>query len=224
MKILVIEDHDLLRHAIVDMLCDNGHDAEGVFSVEALDETRNLTTHDIYVVDLNLPGEDGLSLASRLRQVRPSAGIVIVSARTELDDRLIGYKTGADNYLTKPVDPDELLAVIESIAQRLDRVSGQRLFQLHVNRLTIEGAQAQSTLSSSEVRLLVGLAQAKDNTLEHIQVASFLNLEPSALNRANLNVRLSQLRKKLQHVGAQEPTIKAVRGHGYKLCIPLEVL
>jgi len=224
MKILVIEDHDLLRHAIVDMLRDHGHDAEGVFSVEALDEASNLTTHDIYVVDLNLPGEDGLSLASRLRRLRPNAGIVIVSARSELDDRLSGYKTGADNYLTKPVDPDELLAVIESITQRLERVNGQRLFQLHVSRLTVEGAQAQSSLSSSEVKLLVGLAQSKDNTLDHFQVASFLNLEPTAVNRANLNVRLSQLRKKLQHVGAEEPTIKAVRGHGYKLCIPLEVL
>jgi DNA-binding response OmpR family regulator len=223
LNILVVEDHDLLRHATVGMLCENGHNAQGVFRAEDVDEGHSLALPDLYIIDLNLPGEDGISLAKRLRRARPGAGIVIVSARSDLGDRLTGYKTGADIYLTKPFDAEELLAVINSIALRIKGSEDEVSCKLDTVRLTLHGPEREVSLSQSEVRLLVGLSQARDQVLGHALAASHLRVGDDATSRANLNVRLSQLRKKMSLAGAEEPTIRAVRGHGYKLCLKLHL-
>lgn len=222
LNILVVEDHDLLRHTMVSMLREHGHNAEGVFCAEDVDNAQG--PPDIYIVDLNLPGEDGISLTGRIRQSRPHAGIVIVSARADLMDRMAGYKTGADVYLTKPFESEELLAVIESIRLRIQvLVSAHLGLSLDVQRLLLTGPLSEILLTQSEVSLLVGFTQAKDRVLGHAPVAALLKLNDAAASRATLNVRLSQLRKKLLMAGAEEPSIRSIRGHGYKLCLQLQV-
>jgi DNA-binding response OmpR family regulator len=224
LKILVVEDHDALRETLVELLCEQGYAAEGVFSAEEVDVTGSLQLPDIYIIDLNLPGEDGLSLTRRLRVARPGAAIVIVSARSDLTDRLDGYHTGADVYLTKPFDPEELMAVVGSIAQRLRPLEAQKGLRLDRRRQVLMGASLEVPLSQSEVRLLSGLVQAKDQTLTYQQTAECLNLEDLPANRPTLNARLSQLRKKLQLAGAEEPTLRSIRKQGYSLCIALQLL
>ena len=222
LNILVVEDHDLLRHTMVGLLREHGHNAEGVFCAEDVDQA--LMTPDIYIVDLNLPGEDGISLTSRLRQSTPHVGIVIVSARSELLDRMQGYKTGADVYLTKPFESEELLAVIESIRLRRKlQVDAHHGLSLDMKRMLVKGPVATSLLTQAEVNLLVGFSQADEQVLGHGPVAAFLKLDEGAASRATLNVRLSHLRKKLQMAGAEEPSIRAIRGHGYKLCLQLQI-
>lgn len=222
LNILVVEDHDLLRHTMVGMLREHGHNAEGAFCAEEVDQAKK--QHDVYIVDLNLPGEDGISLTRRIRESRPQAGIVIVSARADLVDRLTGYKTGADVYLTKPFDSEELLAVIESIRLRSRvLVKAHHEMSLDVGRLLLTGPLSQIVLTQSEVSLLVGFSKAEDMILGHSPVAVHLNLDDDAASRATLNVRLSHLRKKLAQAGATEPSIRAIRGHGYKLCTPIRL-
>src|SRR3990167_1586960 len=221
LNILVVEDHDLLRQTLVGMLRDHGHNAEGVFCAEDVEKAQ--TPPDIYIVDLNLPGEDGISLTRRLRQSRPQAGIVIVSAGADLVDRMMGYKTGADVYLTKPFETEELLAVIESISLRMQMlVETHCALSLDVGRLMLSGPLSEILLTQSEVSLLVGFVQAPDQVLEHGPVAAHLKLDDDPASRASLNVRLSQLRKKLLLAGAEEPSIRSIRGHGYKLCLKLQ--
>lgn len=223
LDILVVEDHDLLRQAIVSMLCENGHRAEGVYCAEDVDASLAVKVPDIYIVDLNLPGEDGISLSHRLRANQPRAGIVIVSARSDLVDRLAGYKTGADFYLTKPFETDELLAIIQSIGARIKQGLSDLAMVLDVDRLAFKGPTTEIFLTQAEVDLLKGMVFADDQVLSHAEVAAHLKLHNGPLFRATINVRLSQLRKKLASSGTEEPTIRSIRGMGYKLCMPLVV-
>ena len=115
LNITVIEDHDALRAVTMEALRQQGHDVQGIDCAEALDDEVAGFHAQIFVIDINLPGEDGLSLARRIRKGNPSAGIIMASGRVHVDDRIAGYDSGADVYLPKPVAVEELLAAVTAI-------------------------------------------------------------------------------------------------------------
>ena len=119
LSVNVVEDHDLLREATVSMLQENGFHAVGWESAEAIHSSLSSAQPALYIVDVNLPGESGLELARRLRLAQPVSGIVMVTARSDVPDRVEGYSSGADVYLIKPVEPEELLAVVRSLQVRM---------------------------------------------------------------------------------------------------------
>ena len=221
--VMVIEDHDDLREATLTFLNQQGFQSLGVSCAEEVDDTPVPKTPDLYVVDLNLPGEDGLSLAKRLRRAQPLAGIVITTARTHLSDRLIGYAVGADIYLPKPVDPQELVATLTALANRMAVSSSEQALTLDGQKLLLRGPLGESKVAESEARLLVALSSAKDQTLERWQVAVQLNPENDDISADNVQNRISQLRKKIQACGIEGEVIKAIRSSGYKLCVHLEL-
>lgn len=223
LSILVVEDHDMLRDATIALLRENGHDARGARCAEDVDDLRGMSLPDLYVIDLGLPGEDGLSLARRLRQARPGVGIIMATARTLIDDRVAGYHSGADIYLPKPVDPVELLAAIRALSHRIKPAVSEHALQLDVQRLRLRGPSGDVTLTATEAGLLTALAQANLQTLERWQVAVHLKLDDGEGQRASLDVRLSQLRKKLRDAGAGEPCLQSIRNHGYRLCLPISI-
>lgn len=225
LSIVVVEDHDLLREATVAMLRANGHAALGLFCAEEVDEQPAAALADLYVVDLNLPGQDGLALTRRLRAARPGVGIVMVTARTGIDARVAGYGSGADIYLPKPVDPAELLAAVQALGQRLQpsAVGGEGL-RLEALGQRLAGPAGAVALTLAESQMLTAFAQAAAQTLERWQVAQLFGLGDRAGDRATLDVRVSQLRHKLLQAGAERPGLQAIRGHGYRLCVPLVVV
>lgn len=221
---MVVEDHDALRDATVRMLEQQGYQVVGVSCAEDVDDTPLANTVDVYIIDLGLPGEDGLSLARRLRQAQPRAGIVITTARAQLNDRLTGYEAGADLYLPKPVDPKELLAALSGLASRLRNDLLQTALVLNNSNLLLRGPAGECKLAHAEIRLLVALATAKDQTLERWQLAAQLNPDNLDISADNLQNRISMLRKKISACGIQGESIKAIRGTGYRLCTPLIVI
>lgn len=225
LHILVIEDYAVLRTAMVDLLAQEGHKVVGVASAEDVDDEPLGGVPELYVIDLNLPGEDGLSLVKRIRASHPQVGIILATARASVQDRVDGYAHGADVYLPKPVAAQELLAVVRNLGQRIERQQGGVAVGvvLHTSRMLVKGPLGQTGLTQSEVVLLGALARAVDRQLEHWQVAQHLS-EGQEISKDNLEVRLGRLRKKLVACGAEMPAIKVIRGKGYKLCSPLEVL
>lgn len=222
--VMVIEDHDELREATVAMLQQAGYDVLCAASAEDVDEMENSRCVDLYVVDLNLPGEDGLSLVQRLRRVHQTAGIVIATARSRLDDRLQGYESGADIHLSKPIAPQELLATLSSLARRV-RAGKRRVevFILDAKTQKLSGPQGDARLSHAEVRLLTSLAVARNNTLERWQVMLHMADSDRELSSNTLQVRISNLRKKLAACGVEQDAIIGIRNEGYRLCVPLQV-
>lgn len=224
LNILVVEDHDDLRDATVAALINLGYHASGVNCAEAMDEALARHSADILLLDLNLPGEDGLSIARRLRAAQPGIGIIMVTARNRTQDVMTGYGSGADIYVTKPVSPDELNAAIKALARRVKppEQAAQQL-RLDIKGLRLAGPQAVVDLSSNESHLLAALAQALDQRLETWQLLELLEKKADEAEKRALTVQIVRLRKKLEQAGAPVPTIKAIRGAGYQLCISLHI-
>ena len=228
LNIVVVEDHDVLRSATVNWLTEQGHRVQGVVSAEELRELEMTDAEhpDVYVIDLNLPGEDGLSLSRRLREGRPLVGIVMTTARSQIQDRVDGYKSGADIYLPKPVEPAELLAAIESLGQRLRAASGaiQSRFALDVDKCLLMGSAGTAQLTYSETALLAAMVNSLEEFMPRSSVAAMLGLANGRNTETVLNVRLSQLRKKIHQTGIEGPVIQSLRGRGYRLVSDLVLM
>ncbi|WVN40958.1 response regulator transcription factor [beta proteobacterium MWH-UniP1] len=222
LNIVVVEDHDLLREATVAALASAGHHVVGLIAAEELEDSPQTHNADIFVLDLNLPGEDGISLAKRLRAASPRVGIIMTTARTHSDQRAQGYESGADIYLSKPVAPEELLAAVSSLGRRL-RGTGQeeRQLSLDTQAMQLLHGDIRVSLTPGETQLLAAFARAPNFTLERFQVAEHLNIGLDRLeDSATMEVRVSKIRKKLEQAGCTE-TIRPIRGVGYRLATPI---
>ncbi len=231
MNIIVIEDNDNLRQATVAMLTRHGHPATGLICAEDVDEMRFDPAPGLFVIDLNLPGEDGLSLARRLRASQPLVGIIIVTARSRLGDKVAGYESGADLYLPKPVDPAELLAAVESLERRLQHSRrllqpGEPVHELRLDQVgrVLQGALGTELLSQNETAILVGLSRAPGSRLESWQIMAAIDKDPATYAKSSLEVRMLRLRQKLVRVGAHDRCLPALRSYGYQLGVPVRVI
>jgi DNA-binding response OmpR family regulator len=233
LNVLVVEDHDSLRGLIVQALAERGHAATGLACAEDLHDLKHTGSIDIFLVDLNLPGEDGLSLAKRLRAAFPLVGIIMATARAELKDRVSGYSHGADIYLSKPFEVEELLAAVSALGRRLssERVVGLSsdagYYFLYEKNLLLKspGAAHSASLTGGEVQVLVALARAPAQRLDGWQLIESLGLTIDSNAKGNLEVRLARLRKKLiTQLGAPANCLESIRREGYQLCIPIQVL
>lgn len=224
MNIVVIEDNDDLRSAIVGILRGEGHSVVGLDCAEALTEQHQLLTIDLMVVDLNLPGEDGMSLAQRIRRVQPEIGIVMVTARDRIADRTAGYESGADIYLTKPVSFEELRAAIQSLARRLKPAAmAQSGLALEARTLTLRGEFGSVGVSSQEASLLAAFARAPDGRLEVWQILEIFPRMEQSDGRGAIRVMIFRLTKKLTEVTGHPRSIRAIRKWGYQLLVPIRL-
>ncbi|TRW95548.1 response regulator transcription factor [Candidatus Methylobacter oryzae] len=224
LNIVVVEDHDALREVTVEALCNMNHNAVGVDCAEALVDEIGAFPIDLLVVDLNLPGEDGISLARRLRSVQPDVGIIMMTARSQISEKLSGYENGADLYLTKPISVEELGAAVGALARRIKRREQDRPgFVLNRSGLFLQGSQGGVGLSAHEAAMLSALARAPGRRLESWQLIELSGKADADLSKSTLEVQIVRLRKKLMQAGAVDQPIKAVRGQGYQLCIEVTV-
>ena len=224
LTIVIVEDYDVLRNAIIEVLQKEGHEVIGFAMAEDLDAEQLQNPPDLYIIDLNLPGEDGLSLVSRIRESHTDIGIIITSARIDLNDKVTGYENGANVYMPKPLSLPELIALVGGFADRIkhsnkvSKTSGL----LHLANLEFQGPASFVRLTGSEVTLLSAFARSPSNTLEHWQVAQHLRGDAD-ISKGNLEVIVGRLRKKIVNAGVELPAIQALRNHGYKLCFKLTV-
>ena len=224
LNITVVEDHDFLRDVIVDLLRKHGHAVRGLFCADEVDDNPMLAPTDIYVIDLNLPGEDGLSLARRIRTSHPKVCIVMATARDTLDDKIRGYESGADVYLTKPVNPQELVAVIKAFSRRMhDEANVDVTLRLDRQTLTLTGPKGSVSLSQSELILLSCLTMAPGQLLERWQLIDLVSRDIKRISNASLEVRIATLRKKMANVGVKNSVIQSIRNVGYKLCVAVTI-
>lgn len=222
LSIAVVEDHDFLRDSTVNLLRDRGYHAQGFYCAEDLLEDNTQNRPDLYIIDLNLPGEDGLSLAKRIRTTRTDVAIVMVTARGHVQDKVQGYASGADIYLPKPVDPEELLAVVDRFSLKFmnDRtLSGDAVFYFSKLLLDKDGQHVQ--LTQSEGNLLNAFLIAPSQILERWQVMEVMTIKGEPISDASMEVRIGTLRKKFISIGVTATSIQSIRKLGYRLCLTL---
>jgi len=225
LHIMVVEDNDSLREATVDFLNEKGHHAMGVVCAEDVDDTPTRDLPDIYLIDINLPGEDGFSLATRIRNSQPQAGILLITARAQLCDRLTGWDCGADNYLTKPIEQAELLACVSNLGRRLKKNPSASPGGLVLDRqtLSLTGPQGRVSLTFAETQLLAALCRAAGQKLERWQAMQLVDNKDKGLLPANLEMRISALRRKLTACGAPKNAILTLRNFGYSLSCDIKL-
>ena len=226
--IVVAEDHDALREITVEVLRRQGHRAVGITCAEEMDDAVGGMPIDLLIADFHLPGEDGMSLIRRFRAAQPLAGIILVTASTQVDLKVLGYNNGVDIYLPKPLATEELLAAVHSISRRLASQSkataaaDHSAFRYDPTQRWVSGPLGRTELSDSESLILASLARAPGQRLELQQLQVLLHLNAKAFNKSAFEVRMVRLRKKLIGVGAERSCLRSIRMVGYQLGITLQ--
>ena len=229
--VALVEDDALLRQEIEIHLMSYEFMVHGVNSALALDDLIARVPVDLFIIDLNLPGENGLSLCRRLRQSMPEAGIVIMTAKVALHDRLAGYSHGgADVYLTKPVSPDELVLVLRNLGRRVKLLEADDGWSLSLRDRTLSGPEPSQKLrlTNREKSLLIALIQAHENTLDSVSLCDLCSDTESdeVMSKHALEELVARLRKKFKTAQPEgsEPAIKSVWKVGYQLCLKINLI
>ena len=216
-NIAVVEDHDVLREMLLDALLENGHMAQGFRDAYELDAASPKTIFELLILDLNLPGEDGLSIAKRIKESYPDTFIIMITARSSEMDKIQGYEAGADIYLPKPIAITELQAAVSSLSKRILRykdLGGQLI--LNEKNVTLKGTQTVS-LSKIDLDILLALLHADQQRLDFESLLQQVGSNTSNTPKATLEVQIVRLRKKMAEAGAEGVTIKALYKYGYQL-------
>jgi len=222
-NIAVIEDHDALREVMIERISAMGYRVLGASCADDFDELLIKNRFDLLILDLNLPGEDGLSIAQRMRLAHPEIFIIMMTARGAEEDRVTGYQLGADIYLPKTSSLKELEAAIASLARRKQANDNQATtIVLDPQQLMLIGKHSVS-LGKAEVLMLKAMVEAPNQRLDYWRILDLLEKEVNDRNKATLEVAIVRLRKKLAQVGAEGDTIKSLHKEGYQLLCPLAI-
>ena len=216
LKIALVEDNDDLRDLLLRDISRAGYDVQGAGCADDLDDLAATTTFDVLILDINLPGENGFDIARRYKQANPDVFIVMLTARMGTDDKVSGYESGADMYLTKPVSSAELMAAIGSVCRRLQKPSSNAEIMLNVREMLLTG-DGSTELNRQETVMLKALIESSNGNLPYYRLLGLCGEEVNATSKATLEVRIVRLRKKLGDVGVEGKSIRAIRGEGYQL-------
>ncbi|WP_305986186.1 response regulator [Roseibium sp. MMSF_3544] len=229
--ILVVEDDPEIGMLIKRHLVSN--DFKVTLARDAAEMDRLLTSNrvDLIVLDVMLPGEDGISICRRLRATSPIP-IIIVSAKNEDIDRVIGLEVGADDYLPKPFNPRELIARVRALFRRVEL--GGAAAPVENGKLSFEGWEmdcrarnllntdkALISLTPAEFNLLQVLAERGGRVLSRDQLIELTMGQIGASNGRNIDILISRLRSKLDAGGANYQFIRTVRSGGYEFVAPV---
>ncbi len=226
-KILVVDDDDEIRSLLSVVLAREGFEilpAKDAAAARRVLGSRNAV--DLIILDIMMPGEDGLTFCQRLRETQ-DVPILMVSARSLSVDRSIGLETGADDYLPKPFERRELVARVKAILRRggAARRNKYRVGGLIVDRdrrAVLDGEGNALPLTAGEFDLLSCLVERAGRTLSRDQLIDWTRGRTSDVFDRNIDVQISRLRKKLVDAGFPEDGIKTVRNAGYILVLPVE--
>ena len=219
MKILVIEDEKRLADSIQAMLERKGFQVEAVYDGETGAEYAKLGIYDLLILDVMMPKMDGYEVARQVRLHRCNTPILMLTARSDVQDRIAGLNAGADYYLTKPFDSGELLASINALLRRQagqvnEMVFGNTALDLGTGTLICDGKTVR--LSAKEFAVMRLLLQSGKRNLSKAAILSYAwGLESDAVEN-HVEVYVAILRKKLSSIGSNV-RIVSIRGLGYHL-------
>ena len=219
MKILIIEDEKLLADSIRRLLERKGFEVECVYDGEAGKQYAELGIYDLLILDVMMPEIDGFQVAREVRKNRCSTPILMLTAKSDLEDRITGLNAGADYYLTKPFDTRELLACINALLRRQGGQVDEMTFgntTLDLSTSILSCGEKSIRLSDREFDMMRFLLQSKEKNLsKEVLLVRIWGFESNATEN-HVEVYVGFLRKKLQSIGSNI-RIEAIRRQGYHL-------
>ena len=226
-KLLIIDDDPRLRELLLRYLSEQGFDVDAYADASQLEKRLQRNRPHLLILDLMLPGEDGLSVCRRLRALGDTLPVIMLTARGDEVDRIVGLEMGADDYLPKPFNPRELLARINAILRRQPSVSALASdysedesyefgdFRLEAGSRKLFKGDTEITLTHTEFSLLKVLAQHPRHPLSRERLMELARgKDYDSFDRA-IDVQISRLRKLIEDNPGEPKLIQTVWGFGY---------
>jgi len=230
--ILVVDDDADIRELLEDYLGDQGYEVIATATADAFRKALAEHEPDVVLLDVGLPGEDGLSLARHVRE-HFNVGIIMVSGAGETVDRIIGLEVGADDYLAKPFDPRELLARVKSVLRRYQRQPGEataaagrdggasRRIRFGVGLLDLDSCQLldaagkEIPITAMEFELLKVFAERPNRPLSRDVLLNLSQNRDWDPYDRSIDIRIARLRRKIEPEPDKPAFLRTVRGMGY---------
>ncbi len=219
--ILIVDDDQQIASSISNYLTDYGFHCESARTAVEFKRKLKQMAPALCIVDLGLPDIDGMDLVREIK-TNSSAGVLILTGRSHVSDKVMGLEIGADDYMVKPFDPRELVARVKSVLRRHPESPQARAqqeiasfhqwrFNLANNTLSLDG-QAEIVLSTAEAELLKVFVKNPNRILQRERLIGHRDIGP---NDRSVDIRISRLRKKLETDAKSQEIIKTVYGSGY---------
>ena len=221
-RLLLVEDEPGLLLTIADLLRTEGYDVETAADGEAALAKASGREFDLVVLDVMLPKKSGLDVCRELRQKGIDVAILMLTAKTQVIDRVLGLKLGSDDYLAKPFDPRELLARVEALLRRVrkDRRIPVRTFafadvQVDFERAEVHRGGQPVSMASKELQLLQYLVHHRDRVVPREEILQKVWEYASEVTSRTIDVHVAWLRQKVDNPHSPKH-IQTIRGKGYR--------
>jgi len=222
-RILLIEDEPGLVLTVSDLLSTEGYDVESAADGETGLNKALIGKYDLLILDIMLPRKTGFDVCRELRQKGIDTAILVLTAKTQVVDRVVGLKLGADDYLTKPFDPAELLARVEALLRRVqkeNRIPVQSFtfgdVEIDFERAVLLKAGHAVTLASKEMQLLRYLVDNRGRVVPREELLQNVWEYSSDVSSRTIDVHVAWLRQKLEDNPQNPKHIHTIRGKGYR--------
>jgi two-component system, OmpR family, response regulator len=234
--VLAVDDDPAVRDLISEYLQQNEMRVSAVASGKELEAVMSRDTIDLVVLDVRLQGEDGMQIARKLRE-QSAIPILMLTGRAEEADRVMGLELGADDYLTKPFSPRELLARIRALLRRAqaqqsvaDAVAKARAYrfggwELNIGLRKLKNPEGQAVeLTNGEFRVLTAFLSAPQRVLSRDQLLDLSRVHAAEVYDRSIDIQILRLRRKIELDPAHPKFITTERGAGYVFAAPVEVV
>ena len=233
--VVVVDDDPIIREMVADYLVKHDIRVSAVADGKAMNETLATEVVDLIVLDLRLPSEDGMNLARKLRD-ESTIPIIMLTGRSDEADRVMGLELGADDYVTKPFSPRELLARIRTVLRRRrsemhqGRPEGVRAYRfdgwelnLNTRRLTAPDGRV-TVVTKGEFSLLVVLLGAPHRILNRDQLIELSRLHDDEVYNRAVDIQIMRIRRKIEADPSKPKYIRTERGNGYVFSVHVETI
>ncbi|AJQ92634.1 response regulator [Gynuella sunshinyii] len=222
MNILIVEDEVKLAEIERDYLIQSGYEVSLLHRGDEVAEWLQTNTADLIVLDIMLPGLDGMEICREIRRKDDNMGIIMATARVDEIDRLLGLELGADDYLCKPFSPRELVARVKAVLRRY-RLNRNNQDTENVDDLTlldqtncVKYRDRIIELTSVEFQLLNALKQKAGKILSRDQLMNLMYQDNRIVSDRTIDSHIKKLRKKIQALDDSREFVRSVYGAGYK--------
>jgi DNA-binding response OmpR family regulator len=222
-RVLLVEDEPGLRRTLKDLLASSGYTVETSGDGADAQERAEHEPFDLIVLDVMLPSRSGFDVAKGLRKNGIQTPILMLTARTELNNKVQGFKSGADDYLTKPFEGPELLVRVEALLRRANSGARKRVSNWNFQDITVDFTKARMVkkgeeiaLSERECRLLQHLIESRGEVVTRDELLEEVWGYEAAPMTRTVDVHISWLRQKLEDDPANPRFIVTVHGQGYR--------
>ena len=221
MKLLLIEDNTQLNKALSTLLKRNSYVVDSAFDGEEALLFIEKYTYDVIILDIMIPRLNGLEVLKRMREAHNNTPVIMLTAKSTVDDKIKGLDYGADDYLTKPFNSDELLARIRALGRRKGEINDKKAlnygdFTLNLDNLTLSKDNESVTLTNKEVQILSLLINSEGKVISLDDITNKAWDIEAYSTSENVWVFISYLRKKLESIHS-DVKIKSIRYQGYYL-------